>query len=254
MNELELYHHGILGQKWGIRRFQNKDGSLTPAGKKRLAELQNPDGSLTDKGSEQLAKYYNQYNNSYTKKGEKLSNNDKLIVEDIVRKYEDYKITELKKKEEYEAEIEKRCNEIRKELDNNIQNDDIIEGRYRDYRNNEKFRNKWNDDAKLGLKALEEIRGDVRSDDQGDIEWFLFEDQTIGMPTVASLINRGKTSDEVKKLINNSEFYYDITNDYYDLETATDIFAWEMAEGNFGGTLSNFADKCYEIKNRQNNK
>lgn len=31
----ELYHHGIKGQKWGVRRFQNKDGSLTPAGKKR---------------------------------------------------------------------------------------------------------------------------------------------------------------------------------------------------------------------------
>ena len=31
----ELYHHGILGQKWGIRRFQNPDGSLTEAGKKR---------------------------------------------------------------------------------------------------------------------------------------------------------------------------------------------------------------------------
>ena len=30
-----LYHHGIKGQKWGIRRFQNKDGSLTPAGRKR---------------------------------------------------------------------------------------------------------------------------------------------------------------------------------------------------------------------------
>ena len=34
----ELYHHGIKGQKWGIRRFQNKDGSLTPAGKKRYDE------------------------------------------------------------------------------------------------------------------------------------------------------------------------------------------------------------------------
>ena len=34
----ELYHHGIKGQKWGVRRFQNKDGSLTPAGKKRYDE------------------------------------------------------------------------------------------------------------------------------------------------------------------------------------------------------------------------
>ena len=31
----ELYHHGIKGMKWGIRRYQNKDGSLTPQGKKK---------------------------------------------------------------------------------------------------------------------------------------------------------------------------------------------------------------------------
>lgn len=36
--ELPINHHGIKGMKWGIRRYQNKDGSLTPAGKKRLAE------------------------------------------------------------------------------------------------------------------------------------------------------------------------------------------------------------------------
>lgn len=35
MVNTELQHHGIKGQKWGRRRFQNKDGTLTPAGKKR---------------------------------------------------------------------------------------------------------------------------------------------------------------------------------------------------------------------------
>jgi hypothetical protein len=34
----ELQHFGIKGMKWGVRRYQNKDGSLTPAGKKRYDE------------------------------------------------------------------------------------------------------------------------------------------------------------------------------------------------------------------------
>lgn len=37
MNDVVLVHHGIKGQRWGIRRFQNADGSLTNAGKKRYA-------------------------------------------------------------------------------------------------------------------------------------------------------------------------------------------------------------------------
>lgn len=35
----EFYHHGVKGQKWGVRRYRNANGSLTPAGKKRAKEL-----------------------------------------------------------------------------------------------------------------------------------------------------------------------------------------------------------------------
>lgn len=58
MDGPELYHHGILGQKWGVRRYQNDDGTWTIAGKERRRKLrkwdprrfQNEDGSLTEEG------------------------------------------------------------------------------------------------------------------------------------------------------------------------------------------------------------
>lgn len=41
MNQIVLQHHGILGMHWGIRRFQNPDGSLTPKGRARLDKKDN---------------------------------------------------------------------------------------------------------------------------------------------------------------------------------------------------------------------
>ena len=48
-NTNELSHHGIPGMRWGIRRFQNRDGSLTPAGRRRAAQMENDYKKLTGK-------------------------------------------------------------------------------------------------------------------------------------------------------------------------------------------------------------
>lgn len=49
MNNHVLAHHGVLGMHWGVRRYQNKDGSLTSAGKKRAQKLDSEYQKLTGK-------------------------------------------------------------------------------------------------------------------------------------------------------------------------------------------------------------
>lgn len=50
----EIYHHGVLGMKWGVRRYQNKDGSLTPSGKKKYRANES-DSSVTKKVKKDLS-------------------------------------------------------------------------------------------------------------------------------------------------------------------------------------------------------
>ena len=77
-----LQHWGVKGMKWGVRRYQNKDGTLTPAGKKRL---QNKDGSLTQEGKQYIKNYGGKVdfpNRSDDKLKVNSENRRKLIAEE----------------------------------------------------------------------------------------------------------------------------------------------------------------------------
>lgn len=76
----ELYHHGIKGQKWGVRRYQYADGTLTPSGKKRYYTVKNSNGvkkkvSMANQRVSELTKQVKtmatgkQYVDTYLKKG-----------------------------------------------------------------------------------------------------------------------------------------------------------------------------------------
>lgn len=78
----ELYHHGIKGQKWGIRRYQNEDGSLTPEGRKRYG-VEGLDSSKKDYDQRTAVK-------AYRKESKQRYNQVRNFTDDLSR----YKLAE----------------------------------------------------------------------------------------------------------------------------------------------------------------
>lgn len=82
MENTYLVHHGIKGQRWGVRRFQNEDGTLTKAGEKRYRKQQEKE--LKDFNKRYNKGYLDSYNKATYKMNKKL---DEINSSENERKY-----------------------------------------------------------------------------------------------------------------------------------------------------------------------
>lgn len=97
-----LAHHGVLGQKWGIRRYQNKNGTLTEAGKRRLAKIESKQAKyeakkrrlLNDSDSKDVGSKPEKPKNPHLGKSVFSMNDDELRSEinrlKLEKEYKDY--------------------------------------------------------------------------------------------------------------------------------------------------------------------
>lgn len=116
MSEYVLMHHGVKGMHWGIRRYQNKDGTLTSAGKKRYdTDINGAKQKVNDaKNAEKEAKKaYNKathngyvYNAAATKKLNKAVQNTQWAKEDLSSERVKEKLNSEQTKSKHRLELE----------------------------------------------------------------------------------------------------------------------------------------------------
>ena len=114
----ELYHHGIKGQKWGVRRFQNPDGSLTEAGKSRYYDVASSYDARYNYASEKYARKMEKRAEKWQKKADEAKADKDLEWAGS----QEYAKKAQKKADRYKlkAEAQQKANEDRLKLDSKM--------------------------------------------------------------------------------------------------------------------------------------
>lgn len=293
-----LIHYGTLGQKWGVRKYQNEDGTWTEEGLRRRRKEQSElyksvkeDIKKTwfDKNQKQgLQSYKSIVRDSIDSSNlKKLSKNKEEFDKELDRvsilvagKYANKKLkdidfnetykdfvkdmikdkvySEIKREEEKKREIKDLPNKIER-----IKKEDLLtENRYWDLRKSGKSEDEiFNKDKRLrdaadtGLRALDDTWG-VDYDDRkkgiqnSDRFWFVCEDQTIGLATIADMANRGKTKEQIINTINDCISIYNNVDYEDEKKTGLDFSkgVFQLAEGRSHRIKQDdYVDRCIKI-------
>ena len=285
----DVEHWGILGQKWGVRRYQNPDGSLTELGKqhygkkegKKLAKAKTYGEKFKIAEESKIVKEFKKNSDEYAdlqkhyKELEGLGENITRMQVDEFKEHM-HGVKDVLK-EELSKYMDQNANDFLYYASNEMNNQYanlIMQPLKREAKEakaelkNEKLLNIFDKQAdkeridkaaELGLKALAK-RGDkdVDPNDKDWKDWFVYEDQTIGLPHIADLVNQGKTRSEIIQILDkackaDNDNYYD-SPDFNEPVANLAESGWRNGGAYGKSRIEEFIDNCIEVKKDEDSK